>query len=51
MGEQQRHLLGAQHHRQAFGRRDAGHAITEAGPPQRDVEEEAQGRAGKVHAA
>lgn len=50
MGEQQRHLLGAEHYGQTFGRRDAGHPVAEAGPPEGDVEEEAQRRAGEVHA-
>jgi hypothetical protein len=47
--QQQRHLLRVQNHRQAIGRRDPRHAVTEAGPAQRDVEEEPQGRTGQVH--
>lgn len=39
-GEQQRHLLGAEHHEQAFGHGDARHAMAEATPAQRNVEEE-----------
>lgn len=49
MGQQQRHLLRVQHDRQAIGRRDPRHAVTEAGPAQRDMEEEPQRRAGQVH--
>ena len=47
--EQERDLLGAEHDRQPLGRGDPGQAVAEPGPAERHMEEEPQGRAGKVH--
>ena len=48
MREQQRDLFGAQHDRQPLRRRDPGHAVAEARPAERDVEEEPQRRAAEA---
>ena len=50
MGEQQRDLLRAEHNRQALGRRDPGHAVSEARSAQGGVEEKPERCAGQVRA-